>query len=38
MKSGEAPEDEKLGVKLNLPDRGIGIPCNDKRAHTRVVS
>jgi len=25
-------------VKLNLSDRGTGIPCRDKRAHARVVS
>ncbi|RUA18582.1 MAG: hypothetical protein DSY83_01875 [Flavobacteriia bacterium] len=29
---------KKLGVKLNLPASGTGIPCTDKRAHARVVS
>lgn len=25
-------------MELNLPTWGTGIPCNDKRAHARVVS
>ena len=29
---------KKMGAKLNLSSRGTGIPCNDKRAHARVVS
>ena len=29
---------KKMSVELNLPNRGTGIPCTDKRAHARVVS
>ncbi len=29
---------KKKGVILNLPVRGTGLPCTDKRAHARVVS
>ena len=28
----------KKGAELNLSTSGTGIPCNDKRAHARVVS
>ncbi|SNZ01720.1 hypothetical protein SAMN06265377_3562 [Flagellimonas pacifica] len=29
---------KKLGMELNLLVWGTGIPCNNKRAHARVVS